>query len=233
MDQYWTSISSAFPPGVDQAEAYQRIADQMSVAGALGVVASALLVVGLYCSAHLVGHRYLTRFYLMWVNGISMMCGAILGTSGLVVANENIGGEWLATLVSSLGGSTFCLAFIGLHGARSESTICLCVFLMLMMAIIVGIAVCVVFSFMYADPEWVRARWDEVGPQVYPISSDHAIAVLNANFASLGIASSIAGVLMLLNTWAAYHLRRRIRRDGRFYQPLDENYELPERTKQP
>ena len=67
--------------------------------------------------------------------------------------------------------------------------------------------------------------------QVYPVSIDEAVDIMNANFASLGIAASISSVLLLLNTWAAWLLRRRIKRDGRFYEPLEE-HEL-QRTKQP
>ena len=42
-------------------EAIVLIDSHLRSAAVLGVVVGVLLIVGLYCSAHLVGHRYLTR----------------------------------------------------------------------------------------------------------------------------------------------------------------------------
>ena len=42
-------------------EAIELIDSHLRSAAVLGVVVGVLLIVGLYCSAHLVGHRYLTR----------------------------------------------------------------------------------------------------------------------------------------------------------------------------
>ena len=47
--------------------------------------------------------------------------GAVLATSGLVVANENLGGDYFAYLVSALGGFAVFAGVLGTHGARGEN----------------------------------------------------------------------------------------------------------------
>ena len=46
------------------------------------MILAALLVVALYGSAHLLGHRFLSRSVLMWMNGTCIMAGAVLATGG-------------------------------------------------------------------------------------------------------------------------------------------------------
>ena len=50
--------------------------------------------------------------------------GAVLATSGLVVANENLGGDYFAYLVSALGGFAVFAGVLGTHGARGENGWC-------------------------------------------------------------------------------------------------------------
>ena len=75
----------------------------------------------------------------MWMNGISIMAGAVLATSGLVVANEGLGGELLAYIVAALGGFSVVAGILGTHGARGENTWTLLLYFLLMCAIICGI----------------------------------------------------------------------------------------------
>ena len=50
--------------------------------------------------------------------------GAVLATSGLVVANENLGGDYFAYLVSALGGFAVFAGVLGTLGARGENGWC-------------------------------------------------------------------------------------------------------------
>ena len=52
-------------------EAIVLIDSHLRSAAVLGVVVGVLLIVGLYCSAHLVGHRYLTRSMCLHNRAIS------------------------------------------------------------------------------------------------------------------------------------------------------------------
>jgi len=52
-------------------EAIELIDSHLRSAAVLGVVVGVLLIVGLYCSAHLVGHRYLTRSMCLHNRAIS------------------------------------------------------------------------------------------------------------------------------------------------------------------
>jgi len=74
-------------------EAIELIDSHLRSAAVLGVVVGVLLIVGLYCSAHLVGHRYLTRsmcvpsqprhFFLP--SFLSRVCGEGVGREVFVV----------------------------------------------------------------------------------------------------------------------------------------------------
>ena len=55
----------------------------------------------------------------MWMNGLSIMGGAVLATSALIVANENLGGELLAYIVAALG--AFSLTHSLFHSAPSPT----------------------------------------------------------------------------------------------------------------
>ena len=52
-------------------EAIELIDSHLRSAAVLGVVVGVLLIVGRYCSAHLVGHRYLTRSMCLHNRAIS------------------------------------------------------------------------------------------------------------------------------------------------------------------
>jgi hypothetical protein len=231
IDQYWEFVRDGFPPELEEQDAVEIIKKQLTAAGTLGIIVSILLVLGLYCSAHLIGHRYLTKNYLMWMNGISLMAGAVLCATGLIVANEKLGGEWLAKLVSGLGGVVFILACTGMYGARSESTKVLLLFFVLMVLIVLAIVGCIVTAFTYADPQWIRDNWNTLEKKVYPLPLDDAISIVNTNFATLGVTASICAILLLLNVWASWHLRKRINREGRFFEPLEPEEEMEERWK--
>jgi hypothetical protein len=75
VERYWVYIMSAFPEGTDEADALDQINSHLQFAATLGLITALTLVVALYGSAHLVGHRYLTRNVLMWLNGASIMAG--------------------------------------------------------------------------------------------------------------------------------------------------------------
>lgn len=61
VDRYWVYIQAAFPEDVSEVEAIAMIDQNLTSVAVIGIITGILLIVGLYCSAHLVGHRYLTR----------------------------------------------------------------------------------------------------------------------------------------------------------------------------
>lgn len=187
---------------------------------AIGGISGVLLVVGLYCSAHLVGHRYLTRSILMWMNGISIMGGAVLATSALIVANEHIGGELLAYIVAALGGFVVFAGVLGTHGARGENTWTLLLYFLLLCSIVVGIVAMALYLMYNATPSTIRDSWGIVEEKVYPMSYDEAVATAAVHFFQLGVAATIVATILLVNAISACYLRRRILKEGKFYEPF-------------
>jgi ABC-type Fe3+ transport system permease subunit len=118
-----------------------------------------------------------------------------------------------------------------MYGARSESTKVLLLFFVLMALIVLAIVGCIVTAFTYADPQWTRDNWNTLEEKVYPLPLDDAISIVNTNFTTLGVTASICTILLLLNVWASWHLRKRINREGRFFEPLEPEEEMEERWK--
>lgn len=187
---------------------------------AIGGITGVLLVVGLYCSAHLVGHRYLTRSILMWINGLSVMGGAVLATSALVVANENLGGELLAYIVAALGGFAVFAGVLGTHGARGENPWSLLLYFLLLCAIIIGIVAAALYLLYNAKPSTIRDNWGIVEEKIYPMTYDEAVATAALHFTELGVAATIVATILFVNAVSACYLRRRILKEGRFFEPF-------------
>jgi hypothetical protein len=220
VERYWTYIEAAFPPDISETDAVAMIDANLTSIAVIGGITGILLIVGLYCSAHLVGHRYLTRSILIWMNGISIMGGAVLATSALVVANENLGGELLAYVVASLGGFAVFAGILGTHGARGENSWTLLLYFLLLCVIIVGIVTSALYLLYNAKPETIRENWGIVEEKVYPMTYEEAVATAALHFTELGVAATIVATILLVNAVSACYLRSRILKEGRFFEPF-------------
>lgn len=220
VDRYWAYIEAAFPPDISETDAVAMIDANLTSIAVVGGITGILLVVGLYCSAHLVGHRYLTRSMLMWINGLSIMGGAVLATSALVVANEHLGGDLLAYIVAALGGFAMFAGVLGTHGARGENTWTLLLYFLLLCTIMVGIVAAGIYLIYNAKPSTIRDNWNIVEEKIYPMTYDEAVATAALHFTELGVAATIVATILFVNAVSACYLRRRILKEGRFFEPF-------------
>ena len=49
----------------------------------------------------------------MWINGVTTMAGAVLATSSMIVANEDLGGQYLPYTVAIIGVVAMVLSILG------------------------------------------------------------------------------------------------------------------------
>ena len=63
-------------------------------------------------------------------------------------------------------------------------------------------------------------NWGIVEEKVYPMTYDEAVATAALHFTELGVAATIVATILFVNAVSAFYLRRRIQKEGRFFEPF-------------